>query len=85
MLYEAAGLGEDASYLVRSLLSEGKIRYETVGKTENGFQAYLIEREGPTGLLLTTTALNLHPENETRCSQFRLMTLGLKPMQFFWR
>src|SRR5262249_46254983 len=24
------------------------------------------EREGPTGLLLTTTAVSLHPENETR-------------------
>jgi MarR family len=26
----------------------------------------VIEREGPTGLLVTTTALRLHPENETR-------------------
>jgi hypothetical protein len=26
----------------------------------------LIEREGPTGLLVTTTAVRLHPENETR-------------------
>ena len=66
VLYEAAGLGETASYLVRSLLSEGKIKYETVEKTKNGLQPRLIEREGPTGLLLTTTATNLHPENETR-------------------
>ena len=26
----------------------------------------MIEREGPIGLLVTTTAINLHPENETR-------------------
>src|SRR5206468_1584097 len=34
VLYEAAGLhGEFASYLIRSLLSEGRLRYETVEKT----------------------------------------------------
>ena len=26
----------------------------------------LIEREGPTGLIVTTTQVALHPENETR-------------------
>lgn len=67
VLYEAAGLESDfASYLVRSLLSEGRVRYETVEKTAKGMQARLIEREGPTGLLVTTTAVRLHPENETR-------------------
>jgi hypothetical protein len=58
--------GDFASYLMRSLLSEGKIRYETVEKTPDGLKAKLIEREGPTGLLVTTTLANLHPENETR-------------------
>jgi len=67
VLYEACGLqGDFASYLVRSLLSEGRVRYETVEKVEGKLQARLIEREGPTGLLLTTTAIRLHPENETR-------------------
>ncbi len=67
VLYEAAGLqGDFASYLVRSLLSEGRIRYETVVRTEQGPAAILIEREGPTGLLVTTTKILLHPENETR-------------------
>ncbi len=67
VLYEAAGLaGDFASYLVRSLLSEGRIRYETVEKTREGLKPRLIEREGPTGLLVTTTAVHLHPENETR-------------------
>lgn len=67
VLYEAQGLqGDWASYLVRSLLSEGRVRYETVMKTERGPEAMLIEREGPTGLLVTTTKILLHPENETR-------------------
>ena len=57
---------ELAIYLMRSLLSEGKIRYETVEKTSQGLQPKLIERAGPTGLILTTTGANLHPENETR-------------------
>ncbi|MDE3103329.1 MAG: hypothetical protein KGJ98_13965 [Chloroflexota bacterium] len=67
VLFEAAGLrSEFASYLVRSLLSEGRVRYETVERTSKGLQPRLIEREGPTGLLTTTTAVHLHPENETR-------------------
>lgn len=67
ILYEAAGLsGDFATYLLRSLLSEGRVRYETVEKTGQGLRARLIEREGPTGLIVTTTAVHLHPENETR-------------------
>jgi len=67
VLYEAVALQSDfASYLVRSLLSEGCVRYETVEKTKAGIEARLIHREGPTGLIVTTTALRLHPENETR-------------------
>jgi len=68
VLYEAAGLESDfASYLLRSLLSEGCIRYETVEKVKGaGLQPRLIEREGPTGLIVTTTQVSLHPENETR-------------------
>ncbi len=67
VLYEAAGMSSDfASYLVRSLLSEGRLRYETVEKTSEGLRPRVIEREGPTGLIATTTALRLHSENETR-------------------
>jgi hypothetical protein len=67
VLYEADGMaGEVTSYLVRSLLSEGHIRYETVEKTPQGLRSRLIEREGPTGLIVTTTRDSLHPENETR-------------------
>ena len=68
VLFEAAGLESDfASYLVRSLLSEGCVRYETVEKGKDGaLQARLVEREGPTGLIVSTTSVALHPENETR-------------------
>jgi hypothetical protein len=67
VIYEAAGMASDfATYLIRSLLSEGRLRYETVEKTRDGLEPRLIEREGPTGLIVTTTSLRLHPENETR-------------------
>lgn len=67
VLYEAAGLTSDfGTYLMRTLLSEGRIRYETVEKTSEGLVPKLIEREGPTGLIITTTSASLHPENETR-------------------
>jgi hypothetical protein len=67
VIYEAVGIeGNFASYLVRSLLSEGRVRYETVEKTKDGLRPRLIEREGPTGLIVTTTRAGLHPENETR-------------------
>lgn len=67
VLYEAAGMyGDFASYLVRSLLSEGRLGYERVEKTRDGLKPKMIEREGPTGLIVTTTNVHLHPENETR-------------------
>src|SRR5215216_2395498 len=51
VIYEAAGMsGDFATYLMRSLLSEGRVRYETVEKTSEGMKPRLIEREGPTGL-----------------------------------
>lgn len=67
VVYEAAGMsGEFATYLIRSLLSEGRLRYETVESTSEGLRPRTIEREGPTGLIVTTTEVKLHPENETR-------------------
>lgn len=77
VLYEATGMTSDfASYLIRSLLSEGRIRYELVEKTAGGMKPRLIEKEGPTGLIVTTTASRLHPENETR-----LLSLTVKDTQ----
>src|SRR5262249_25620978 len=68
VLSEAAGwTGPFATYALRSLLSEACIRYGTVEPDVTGkFDGRRIERGGPTGLIVTTTALGLHPENETR-------------------
>ena len=67
ILAEAAGMGGDIqNYLIRSLLSEGRLVHETVEAHDGQFRSRKIEREGPTGLLITTTELRLHPENETR-------------------
>ncbi len=67
VIFEANGLESDmASYFIRSLLSEGKVRYEFVEKVNGQMQTRTIEREGPTGLIITTTKPGLHPENETR-------------------
>ena len=67
VLEEAAGRGDGiGAYLMRSLISEGRVRHETVANTADGFKATVLEREGPTGLLVTTTAVMLEPELETR-------------------
>src|SRR5438105_1676967 len=45
VIYEAAGMASDfATYLIRSLLSEGRLRYETVEKTKEGLVPRLIPR-----------------------------------------
>ena len=67
VIYEAHGTaGETADYILRTLLSEGCIRYVTVIKGEEGLQPLHIDRPGPTNVILTTTWPSLHPENETR-------------------
>jgi len=63
VFYEAVGMGSGfGSYVVRSLLSENKLSYEV---TEKG-KTRLIEKEGPTGVFITTTEISIHPDNETR-------------------
>jgi len=64
---EAVGI-EGASFNIRTLLSEGKLVFQTVEKNpETGKnETRTINKEGPTGLITTTTWSQLHPENETR-------------------
>jgi hypothetical protein len=70
---EAEGMsGEVGSLLIRSLLSEGRIHYAFVEKSDEGLREKIIEREGPTGLIVTTTRARLHPENETRLLSVRI-------------
>ena len=54
--------------LVRTLISEGRIVYETTVKDEatGRFTVERIVREGPVALVVTTTASSIHAENETR-------------------
>jgi len=67
VIAEADGAaGEQQEYLIRSLLSEGRLEYHTAEKTPEGIVGRHIVKEGPTGLILTTTRVKLHPENETR-------------------
>ena len=68
VIEEAAALtGGMGAHLLRSLISEGFLRYETVERGKDGeLQPKVIERPGPTGLLVTTTAINLDAELETR-------------------
>ena len=72
IFYEVTGLRESAednltSYFVRTLLSEGKLVYESTAGTPGNFYTERIEKEGPTNLIFTTTKTKVHPENETRC------------------
>jgi len=74
IIYEAVALqerrekdGNLTAYFVRSLLSEGRISYAMTLKNAKGeFTTKMIVKEGPTNAILTTTATELHGENETR-------------------
>ena len=60
------------AYFVRSLLSEGRIRYPVTEKDKDGkFVTRTIEKEGPTNLVFTTTKTKVHAENETRLLSFQ--------------
>jgi len=75
VLYEAVALREErektesnlTAYIVRSLLSEGEIRYPVAVRGPDGkMTTETIVKEGPTNFIVTTTATSLHGENETR-------------------
>ena len=68
VLFEAAGLEHNdfAAYLMRTLLSEGEIIYEFVNFDGQDSETVQVHKEGPTGLITTTTSVSLYHENETR-------------------
>lgn len=75
VLFEAVALREQreksesnlTAYFVRSLLSEGRIRYPVTQRNKDGeFVTKVIEKNGPTNMILSTTSVSLHNENETR-------------------
>ena len=64
---EASGI-DDATYNFRTLLSEHRLEFWTVEKNSitGRLETREVKREGPTGLITTTTLSGIHPENETR-------------------
>jgi phage/plasmid primase-like uncharacterized protein len=65
---EAAGSDEQSlqDYLLRELMSEGKLVYHTVERRGTNMNQVAIEKHGPVAFMVTTTRHKLHPENETR-------------------
>ena len=66
---EASGAEEATlqDYLLRELISEGRLRYPVVQKVEKeGLMTVVVEKNGPVTFMVTTTKAALHPENETR-------------------
>jgi hypothetical protein len=53
-------------YLLRELISEGRINHVTPQKIGDQIVSVTIQKEGPVAFLVTTTKAKLHPENETR-------------------
>jgi hypothetical protein len=65
---EWASIAEDEELvaLLRTLLSEGRVIHGTVDR-DGKLKARRIEKEGPTGLIVTTTQAAVDAEMETRC------------------
>jgi hypothetical protein len=67
VVYELDGVrSKFGTYILRTLLSENRISYEVTVNVGGEHTTHLIEKEGPTGLIITTTLPRWHEENETR-------------------
>ena len=67
VVQEASGLnGREGNMLVRTLISEGQIRWETTRGTGSSAYADEVKREGPIAFVMTTTHQSMHHEDETR-------------------
>jgi hypothetical protein len=67
VVQESSGLnGREGNMLVRTLISEGCIRWEVAGRQREGFGTREVVRPGPIAFVMTTTHNNLHGEDETR-------------------
>jgi predicted transcriptional regulator len=67
IIFEKHG-GERSDYTIRTLQSEGKLKIQVTLKNPetNQFETKMIEKEGPTGFITTTTKSYIHAENDTR-------------------
>lgn len=71
VLYEAGGISDgQGAYIMRSLLSEGRLNIGTVEKEGDGNSSAQVarraEKEGPTALWTSTTRVSIDAELETR-------------------
>lgn len=67
VVQELAGFAKEGLVFLRQLLTEGKVTYMTVAQTRDGHEGKQLDAvEGPTGVMMTTTANSLHWEDETR-------------------
>jgi hypothetical protein len=67
VVFEVHGQGgEFSSYVIRTLISEGCIRHQTVEQDAGRLVGREVVKEGPTNFITTTTFPELHAENETR-------------------
>ncbi len=67
--WELIAKDEELVALVRTLLSEGRVVHGTVDTEGKRREARRIEKDGPTGLLITTTAALVDPELEAAASR----------------
>lgn len=54
------------NWLLRNLLSEGRVRYSVVVNTDGKNETQEVTKDGPTGLLTTTTLSSLYTDDENR-------------------
>ncbi|TYB80988.1 hypothetical protein [Maritimibacter fusiformis] len=67
VIQEAAGMAKgEGRTLLRQLLTEGELNYVTVDSVDGELGGKHLRREGPTGVMMTTTAASLHPEDASR-------------------
>ena len=66
IFYEFDGQNDEINYLISTLQTEGRLKYETTEKVNGQFVTRCIDKEGPTGFFTTTTKPQIFDENETR-------------------
>jgi hypothetical protein len=69
VITEETGIESDVlNYIIRSLISEGRVQYSVVEKNPHTgrHETRMITKDGPTGFLTTTTRISLKVDNENR-------------------
>jgi len=73
VIQEASGLqGKEGNLLVRTLISEGQIRWEAAAVAGKRIRTREVVRPGPIAFVMTTTHERLHREDETRALSIEL-------------